>query len=62
MSKVPSMRMITGSAININETGSGGLRKADNAAVANQISLLLDDNDALLIKSVLRSAKMTRGV
>lgn len=56
------MRMITGSAININETGSGGLRKADNAAVANQISLLLDDNDALLIKSVLRSAKMTSGV
>ena len=62
MSKVPSMRMITGSAININETGSGGLRKAESAAVANQISLLLDDSDALLIKSVLRSAKMISGV
>ena len=56
------MRIITGRAININERGSGGLRKADKATVTNQISLLLDETAARLTNSVRRRAKITNGV
>ena len=62
MTKVPSIRTITGSAINSKESGSGGLRKAENATVTNQISLLREDTASRLTISERKSAKITKGV